>query len=155
MAQYISKDALVAEINKRIIDAPVNNIGHQRVWAYNDVRDITNTLEVKTDEDFVETKWISYKEQKPPYGVEVLAYHHDWVDEDFNPKGIRVGFLQENLAKDNDLYDFVSAFWWNYQDCYMTISKVVCGADDNSKAFYQDHLDCIEPEYWMEIPKFL
>lgn len=47
MAQYIDKDALVAEINKRIIDAPVNNIGHQRVWAYNDVKDIINTLEVK------------------------------------------------------------------------------------------------------------
>ena len=47
MEQYISKSALVAEINKRIIDAPVNNIGHQRVWAYNDVKDIIATIEVK------------------------------------------------------------------------------------------------------------
>lgn len=47
MARYIELDALVAEINKRIIDAPINNIGHQRVWAYNDVKDIVNTLEVK------------------------------------------------------------------------------------------------------------
>ncbi len=45
--KLIDKDALVAKINKRIIDAPVNNIGHQRVWAYNDVKDIINTLEVK------------------------------------------------------------------------------------------------------------
>jgi hypothetical protein len=45
--KLIDKDALVAEINKRIIDAPVNNIGHQRVWAYNDVKDIIDTLEVK------------------------------------------------------------------------------------------------------------
>ena len=45
--ELIDKDAVVAEINKRIIDAPVNNIGHQRVWAYNDVKDIINTLEVK------------------------------------------------------------------------------------------------------------
>jgi len=45
--KLIDKDALVAEINKRIIDAPVNNIGHQRVWAYNDVKDIIKTLEVK------------------------------------------------------------------------------------------------------------
>ena len=50
MTQYIDKDALVAEINKRIIDAPINNIGHQRVWAYNDVKDIINTLEVKYPE---------------------------------------------------------------------------------------------------------
>jgi len=47
MKQYISKSALVAEINKRIIDAPINNIGHQRVWAYNDVKDIIGTLDVK------------------------------------------------------------------------------------------------------------
>ena len=47
MAHYIDKDALVAEINKRIIDAPINYIGHQRVWAYNDVKDIIDTLEVK------------------------------------------------------------------------------------------------------------
>lgn len=53
MAQYISKSALLAEINKRITDAPINNIGHQRVWAYNDVKDILDTLEVKeVDLDF-------------------------------------------------------------------------------------------------------
>lgn len=49
MEQYIKKSALLAEINKRIIDAPINNIGHQRVWAYNDVKDIINTLEVIID----------------------------------------------------------------------------------------------------------
>ncbi len=47
MARYIELDALLAEINKRITDAPINNIGAQRVWAYNDVKDIINTLEVK------------------------------------------------------------------------------------------------------------
>ena len=51
MAQYIDKDALVAEINKRIIDVPINNIGHpsvwaQHVWAYNDVKNIIETLEM-------------------------------------------------------------------------------------------------------------
>jgi len=47
MAQYIDKDALVAEINKRIKNAPIDCYGHQRVWAYNDVKDILGTLEVK------------------------------------------------------------------------------------------------------------
>lgn len=47
MEQYIKKSALVAEINKRIMDAPINNIGHQRVLAYNDVKDILDTLEVE------------------------------------------------------------------------------------------------------------
>ena len=49
--KLIDKDTLVAEINKRIIDAPINYIGHQRVWAYNDVKDILNTLEVKEVEE--------------------------------------------------------------------------------------------------------
>ena len=49
--ELIELDALVAEVNKRIMDAPINNIGHQRVWAYNDVKDIINTLEVKEVEE--------------------------------------------------------------------------------------------------------
>ena len=50
MEKYIPKSALVAEINKRITDSPINYIGHQRVWAYNDVKDIINTLEVKEED---------------------------------------------------------------------------------------------------------
>ena len=63
MEKYISLDALVAEINKRIIDAPINNIGHQRVWAYNDVKDILNTLEGKGGDlekyyhEFLQKEW--------------------------------------------------------------------------------------------------
>ena len=47
MEHYIDKDALIDEINKRITDAPVNYIGHQRVWAYNDVKEILDAIEVK------------------------------------------------------------------------------------------------------------
>lgn len=47
MCLYVDKDALLAKINKRIMDAPIDNIGHQRVWAYNDVKNIIETLEVK------------------------------------------------------------------------------------------------------------
>ena len=38
-------------------------------------------------------QWINYKEEEPPFGVEVIAYHHKWVDEDFNHNGTRIGFL--------------------------------------------------------------
>jgi len=93
--------------------------------------------------------WINYKEQKPPYGEEVLAYHHLWIDEDFNPKGTRIGFRSEPVIDKED--DFTSAYWWDYQDCYMTISRAE--VKDNP-SFDQHHLECIEPEYWMEIPKF-
>ena len=44
MKEYIEKSALVAEINTRIMDAPIDCYGHQRVWAYNDVKDIINNL---------------------------------------------------------------------------------------------------------------
>lgn len=49
MANYIDKDALEEKIDKRITDAPINYIGDQRVWAYNDVKDILNTLDVKVE----------------------------------------------------------------------------------------------------------
>lgn len=31
--------------------------------------------------------WKKFKEEKPPEGEEVLAYHPSWIDEDFNPRG--------------------------------------------------------------------
>lgn len=87
--------------------------------------------------------WINYEEEKPPFGVEVIAYHHKWVDEDFNPNGTRVGFLGCD--------GFISAFWWDYQDCYETISKSHC---ESNKDFYRSHIDNTEPEFWLPIPKF-
>ena len=88
-------------------------------------------------------QWINCKEEEPPFGVEVIAYHHKWVDEDFNPNGTRVGFLSDE--------GFISAFWWDYQDCYETISKSHCESNRN---FYRSHLDNTEPEFWLPIPKF-
>lgn len=66
-------------------------------------------------------KWRRYSEQKPPIGEEVIAYHPDWIDEDNNPKGTRIGWQGDE--------DFTSAHWWAHQDCYMTISHFEC--DDN------------------------
>ena len=71
MEKYISKSALVAEINKRIIDAPINYIGHQRVWAYNDVKDLINTLEVKE---------VNIADMANDY-YDALMKETDWMDE--------------------------------------------------------------------------
>lgn len=84
--------------------------------------------------------WRKYKEEKPPMGQEVLAYHPDWINEDFNPKGTRIGFQGEK--------DFTSAHWWSYQDCYMTISHAEC--DDNS-SFSEKIKGSIEPELWISL----
>ena len=88
-------------------------------------------------------QWINCKEEEPPFGVEVIAYHHKWLDEDFNPNGTRIGFLSDE--------GFRSAFWWDYQDCDETISKSHCESNRN---FYRSHLDNTEPEFWLPIPKF-
>lgn len=92
----------------------------------------------------LENRYINYQEQKPPFGVEVVAYHHKWVDEDFNPNGTRVGFLGDE--------GFISAFWWDYQDCYETISKLNC---ESNRDFYRSHIDNTEPEFWFPIPEFV
>lgn len=74
--------------------------------------------------------WKKFKEEKPPEGEEVLAYHPSWIDEDFNPRGIRIGFW-------NGGDDFKSAHWWDYQDCYnrhKQIMEVECN-ECTSKLF--------------------
>lgn len=100
-------------------------------------------------------KWHKFSEELPPHGVPVIAYHHLWVNEDFNPMGIREGFLMDNLAADADAckYDFCSAHWWDYQDCYMTISKAEIAGHEQE---YSDEIkESIIPEYWIEIPEFV
>ena len=42
--------------------------------------------------------WKKFKEEKPPEGEEVLAYHPSWIDEDFNPRGIRIGFWKWSVT---------------------------------------------------------
>lgn len=85
--------------------------------------------------------WKKFKEEKPSEGEEVLAYHPSWIDEDFNPRGIRIGFW-------NGGADFKSAHWWDYQDCYITISH--CDCDDNS--LFSDRIkNSIEPELWISL----
>lgn len=35
---------------------------------------------IKWADTHPKSHWINYKEEKPPFGVEVIAYHHKWVD---------------------------------------------------------------------------
>lgn len=88
--------------------------------------------------------WFKYSAILPPVGEEVIAFSHRWINVDFNPKGIRIGFRTE---EDN----FVSAYWWDYQDDYTAISKLKC---ESNPDFYVDHLGKTEPEWWRPIPNF-
>ncbi|QFG53658.1 hypothetical protein [Chryseobacterium sp.] len=84
--------------------------------------------------------YIDYNEQKPADGVEVICFNPKWIDEDVNPKGVRIGFKNED--------DFVTAHYWWYKDCYMTISHSEC--DDND-AFSEQIKNNIEPTHWRPI----
>lgn len=66
------------------------------------------------------------KTQPPQEGVEVLGYHPLWEDENYNPKGWRVCFQNNNI--------WCCAVWDNEQDCYKT------------------HYPCIIPTHWIIIP---
>ena len=97
---------------------------------------------VKWADNHSKSPWLKYKDKKPEVGVEVIAFNSKWIDEDFNPNGTRIGFLSDD--------GFTSAFWWDYQDCYETISKIHC---EGNKDFYRSHIDNTEPEFWMSIPE--
>lgn len=84
--------------------------------------------------------YIDYNEQKPSDGVEVICFNPAWINEDFNPKGLRIGFKNDD--------DFVTAHYWNYQDCYITISHSEC---DNNEAFSEQIKNNIEPTHWKPI----
>lgn len=99
-------------------------------------------LGVKWADNHPKSPWISVKDKLPPEGEEVLAFNKKWIDVDFNPNGTRIGFLNED--------EFTSAYWWNYQDSYITINKSIC---EDNKDFYENHIDNTEPEYWMSISK--
>ena len=60
--------------------------------------------------------WVKIDADHPlPYGQEVIGYNKEWVEEDFNPSGTRVGFLTDT--------GFISAKWDNDQDFYCTVSE--------------------------------
>lgn len=82
-------------------------------------------------------RFIPLDEEMPPEHEEVLFYNPKWINEDFNPRGIRIGFMS------ND--DFTTAHWWNYQDTYETISHVSC---DGNESYSQEIRESIKPTHW-------
>jgi len=57
--------------------------------------------------------WIKMSDVPLLEGIEVIGYNKEWVDEDFNPTGTRIGFI-------NSEGWFTSAKWVNDLDCYAT-----------------------------------
>ena len=55
------------------------------------------------DDELCAGLWVKIDAGHPlPYGQEVIGYNKEWVEEDFNPSGTRIGFLSD--------IGFISAF---------------------------------------------
>ena len=62
--------------------------------------------------------WISIKDRPLTFkDGEVIAYHKNWEDEDFNPEGTRAGFT-------DDEGKFISAKWCGFCYKYESCNKV-------------------------------
>lgn len=57
------------------------------------------------------TGWIETSITPPEQGVEVVGFHPDWINEDFNPNGTRACFLDGDET-------WYSARWCNYHDSF-------------------------------------
>lgn len=78
-------------------------------------------------------KWVKYNDRKPIECEEVLAFNKKWIDEDLNPNGTRVGFLNVDG-------EFTFRYMSDEQDYY-----------ENHADYYRKHIDNTEPEYWLYI----
>lgn len=85
--------------------------------------------------------WIAIKDKEPEIGIEVLFYNEKWVDEDFNPNGVRIGFRDDIC--------YTSAYWCNYHEDYHTRTS----DEDNDQFELAKAIDQI-PTHWMVIQTF-
>jgi hypothetical protein len=60
--------------------------------------------------------WISIRNEKPDIGIEVIGYSEDWIDEDYNPEGTNMCFLNEHPETGY----WVIAKWCGQHDEYHT-----------------------------------
>lgn len=116
MNKYIDAEKLIAEIEKRIEETKSMKPAFDQFWAgqisaFKGVRNIIDSLQ--KEESGV---WIKIDADHPlPDGQEVIGYNKEWVHEDFNPSGTRIGFLSDG--------GFHSAKWVSDQDRYTTCSE--------------------------------
>ena len=114
--KYIDGEKLIAKIERRIEETKSMKPSFDQFWAgqisaFKGVENIIDSLQ--KEEPGV---WIKIDADHPlPYGQEVIGYNKEWVHEDFNPSGTRIGFLSD--------IGFHSAKWVNDQDRYTTCSE--------------------------------
>lgn len=81
-------------------------------------------------------RFIPIEEELPPEGVECLLQNEKWINEDYNPKGIRNGFLGGDGI-------WVSNYWCNYHDEYHTRTS-----DEDDESFSDPKAENQVPTHW-------
>ena len=119
--RYIDSEKLIDEIERRMEERDDTRNADEGYYSESDfwIRDTEDNKILSIIDSLQQEEsgvWIKIDADHPlPYGQEVIGYNKEWVHEDFNPSGTRVGFL-------NDI-GFISAKWVNDQDCYTTCSE--------------------------------
>lgn len=93
-----------------------------KVWSDMAVRAVVfhATESLRAEIEAMRNPWVSLDEMvSPPFSEPVDGYHPDWVDEDFNPDGIRECFW---TGSEDEPHWFCAA-WLDYQDCYETVEN--------------------------------
>ena len=83
--------------------------------------------------------WFDVNKTDVPEGIELLLYNEVWINEDFNSKGIRIGFLDGDGT-------WITAYWCNYHDEYHTRRSDT----DDEQFKLSKGIDQI-PTYWTHI----
>ena len=114
MSKYIDAEKLIAELReqKRKLEFSIQSQGDYgqsfQIDVYEKILSLINSLQQEQLQ-----VWVKIDADHPlPYCQEVIGYNKEWVDEDFNPSGTRIGFLSDT--------GFFSAKWIDDQDCYTT-----------------------------------
>lgn len=113
--------------------SPLNEVLHQadikvEMQYHKDIEDAYKAgFELGLKAQKGDSLWISVEEQPLPYGIDVLAYNKEWVNE-WTPNGIRIGYLSEE--------GFVSAKYSSCDEDYIT-----CREDGDDYDTWQEQSD--------------
>lgn len=135
----------------RVTDGWSYSKSDEAVW----VKDILNFLKTHKEE---KNEWIKIDKKHPlPKFEEVLAYNKKWINEDFNPKGIRIGYLADEGNFVSAVYDSDSE---GYGTCFEEGDDYDCcqlQPDGTTKTWYHRNGEAIEgyipnmPTHYMKI----
>lgn len=82
----------------------------------------------------------------PPICTEVLGYAKEWIDEDYNPEGTRICFMED------DGY-WITGVFCNVCDEYHTTMSGDLIGDGITPCSMDDDGNEVPPTHWIEKPK--